>query len=29
MDAGEFDRFLRNEETKLKALVSSGVLKGD
>ena len=26
---GEFDRFLRNEETKLKALVSSGVLKAD
>jgi tripartite-type tricarboxylate transporter receptor subunit TctC len=29
MDAGEFDRFLRSEETKLKALVRSGVLKGD
>ena len=29
MSAAEFDRFLRDEETKLKALVSSGVLKGE
>lgn len=29
MSAAEFDRFLRDEETKLKALVKSGVLKGE
>jgi tripartite-type tricarboxylate transporter receptor subunit TctC len=29
MGAGEFDRFLRDEEIKLKALVKSGVLRGD
>ena len=26
---GQFDRFLKEEETKLQALVKSGVLKGD
>ena len=29
MSAAEFDRFLRDEEVKLKALVRSGVLKGE
>ncbi len=29
LSAAEFDAFLRDEETKLKALVKSGVLKGD
>jgi tripartite-type tricarboxylate transporter receptor subunit TctC len=29
ISAGEFDRFLKDEEIKLKALVKSGVLKGD
>ena len=29
VSAGEFDRFLKEEETKLKALVKSGVLKGE
>jgi tripartite-type tricarboxylate transporter receptor subunit TctC len=29
MSAAEFDRFLRDEEAKLKALVKSGVLKGE
>ena len=29
MSAAEFDRFLHDEETKLKALVKSGVLKGE
>ena len=29
MSAAEFDRFLKDEETKLKALVKSGVLKGE
>jgi tripartite-type tricarboxylate transporter receptor subunit TctC len=29
MSAADFDRFLREEETKLKALVKSGVLKGE
>ena len=29
VSAAEFDRFLREEETKLKALVKAGVLKGD
>ena len=29
MSAAEFERFLKDEETKLKALVKSGVLKGE